>query len=515
MKGMKPPSCRSLIWIGSCVASFLIVAGCKKTDASKTLPSEAGPSTRLDWNLKTLVDAYQKAGHTNPKWDEQARSALTEFARNRSRSTAPNEASRLIISNNCAAAVETGCDDPMVRYLYNRYCQTGSKQALADALCKGAQEMEQSSYPSIRKFYAWQRASQQIIVAYGYGTNIPPEVRRLPVWQDAQANLQATLSDLTMPPEEVYDCCHDFLDEWKGSPEHYDALYHAMEKGFPENWKKSPMMMLLKGEAYIEMAWHARGGGYANTVTSNGWKLFGQRLTVAEKALTNAWQLNPNEPRIAVKMITVELGQGLGRDRMDLWFHRAMALDPNDYDACNAKLWYLEPKWYGSVEDMLAFGRECVHNKQWGGHVPLILMDAHLAVQKDFTDDSSKAAYWKQPEFWLDLKNAFDRFFELNPEETSWYHNYAWYAYQAGQWDALNALISKLGPINYDYFGGKDKFETMVALAKEHAGETKAKDYSTTVRWTAYKSLKAIRPSSPGRIFWRMEDLLDDAAAAA
>jgi hypothetical protein len=468
---MKSPMLKSLIWIALCFAALQIVVACNKSGASK-----ARPLTRLDWNLKTLVDAYENAGHTNLNWDEPATNALNEFARSRSRITVSNEAPGSIISNNCAAAIDAGCDDPMIRYLYIRYCQTGSRQAIAEAFCKAGLDMEQSSYPNIRKFYAWQRASQQLIYAYGYGTNIPAEMRQLPIWQDAQANLQAALSDQTMPPEEAYDCCHDLLNSWKGDSDHYAALYHAMDGGFPENWRNSAMILLLKGEAYTEMAWHARGGGYANTVTSDSWKLFSQHLAVAEKALTKAWQLNTNEPRIAIAMMTVELGQGQGRDRMELWFHRAMELDPNNYDACNSKLGYLEPKWYGSVQDMLAFGRECVQNQQWGGHVPLILMDAHVAIQREFTEDSQKTNYWKQPNVWLDLKSAFDRFFELNPEEISWYHNYAWYAYQAGQWADLNALIPKLGPVNFDYFGGEDEFNKMAALAKKHAGDSKGKD---------------------------------------
>jgi hypothetical protein len=125
---------------------------------------------------------------------------------------------------------------------------------------------------------------------------------------------------------------------------------------------------------------------------------------------------------------------------------------------------------------MLEFGRECVSNKQWGGHVPLILMDAHVAIQQQFAADAEKVGYWKQPQVWTDLNSAFERFFELNPNEISWYHNYAWYAYQAGQWATLNKLIPKLGPVNYDYFGGQDKFEEMVSQAKKHAGETKTKD---------------------------------------
>jgi hypothetical protein len=190
--------------------------------------------------------------------------------------------------------------------------------------------------------------------------------------------------------------------------------------------------------------------------------------------LDKAWKLNPKDERIPREMMTVELGQGKGRDRMELWFNRAMKLDPNDYDACSAKLYYLEPKWYGSTEAMLEFGRECVTNQAWKGQIPLILLDAHKSIQRQYVDDSGKNDYWKQPEVWSDIKSAFDRFFELNPDAIGWYHNYAWYAYQAGQWDTLNEIIPKLGPINYSFFGGKDEFDKMVELAKVHAGKPAA-----------------------------------------
>ena len=41
---------------------------------------------------------------------------------------------------------------------------------------------------------------------------------------------------------------------------------------------------------------------------------------------------------------------------MEEWFRRAMKADPGNYSACSSKLYYLEPKWHGSEEEMLAFG---------------------------------------------------------------------------------------------------------------------------------------------------------------
>ena len=106
---------------------------------------------------------------------------------------------------------------------------------------------------------------------------------------------------MTMPPEEIYVACHDLLDIWKGSNNHYPALYHSMEDLFPNNWTNEPLLLLLKGQSYVQMAWLARGGGYADTVTRDGWKLFQERLATAENALTNAWRLD-SKIRICGKM---------------------------------------------------------------------------------------------------------------------------------------------------------------------------------------------------------------------
>jgi hypothetical protein len=431
---------------------------------------------RLEWNLKTLLGAYQQSGHTNTKWDEAVKGAFTEFARSHCGLAESNEKSSAIISNNCRTAMEAGCDDPMVRYLHIRFCmsQSESKKTFADAFSAAAQELEKSSYPSIRKYYAWQRTTQQFVDTYG--TNTPAAVKKLDAWHQAGMDLLAALSDRTMPPEEAYLACHENMEQWKWSKEFFPHIFDSIRAQWPADWKQYSPFLLLDGEGCIDLAWLARGSGYADKVTKQGWELFRKHLTEAEEDLTHAWQLNTNDSRIAVKMIWVELGQGEDRERMELWFRRALQVDSNNYDACNAKLLYLEPKWYGSVKEMLAFGQECVTNQQWGGHIPLIMVDAHGDIQAQYVSGLEKTNYWSDPAVWKDLKMAFERFFNLNPSGIGWYYNYCWYAYQAQDWTALNAAIPKLGSINYNYFGGKDKFETMRADAKLHAGDSKAKD---------------------------------------
>ena len=53
--------------------------------------SETSRQAVLAWNMKTLVQAYEQADHTNISWDKPAILALTEFARMRAKVVETNE----------------------------------------------------------------------------------------------------------------------------------------------------------------------------------------------------------------------------------------------------------------------------------------------------------------------------------------------------------------------------------------------------------------------------------------
>ncbi len=422
---------------------------------------------RLEWNLATLVGDYERHGRRDPKWDEPAKAGLTSFAQSRALSGSAKGMEALAkIPAAIKTAVSNGCDDPLIRYLHARLVLSSEKHTPkehGEAYRLAAETLSQSQYAPIRKFYAALRAAEALDTG---GTNTPPEVHR---WRrQASQYLNETVKDNAMPSVEVYEACDQLLQAVQNNNSQYEEFYQAFEPIIFKNWPSDPSLFLLKGTFYTDYAWHARGRSYADKVTDQGWRLFGERLVEAEKALGKAWYLNPRDARIACKMITVELGQGKGRPRMEMWFKRATDLNPNNYDAFEAKLYYLQPKWHGSPEDMLEFGRECVKSKKWGGHVPLVLRDAHESLAK-YLEKDERADYWKRPEVWKDIKAAFEKFFTLNPEENGWRHNYALYAYRAEQWDDLNRQLPLLGEINYEFFGGREQFDNMVRLAKEHA----------------------------------------------
>ncbi len=148
-----------------------------------------------------------------------------------------------------------------------------------------------------------------------------------------------------------------------------------------------------------------------------------------------------------------------------------MALNTNYYEACDSKRLFLTPRWGGSDAEMLAFARQCATTTNWGGHVPLVLLDAHREIAGRIQDPHEAAAYWRQKEVWKDVHQGFEKFFALNPGEIAWRHNYAKAAYDAGQWKVFEEQCQLMGPVNYRFFGGQEPFRLMKEEAGRHLRE--------------------------------------------
>jgi hypothetical protein len=231
----------------------------------------------------------------------------------------------------------------MVKYLKLRYTTPPSKdpERLAEAYGELDREMNVSTYPPIRKFHADAhlfshvdliRSNAEMVVSLRKET-MPRLI----------THLEATLHDKSVPVREAYEVASETLLLMSENTNNYKFAYNWI-KPFFENWPNEYLTWLLKGRANVELAWIARGNGYADTITEEGEILFEGRLALAQECLEHAWIVGPKDPEIPHLMMTVMLGQGGGRKRMDLWFNRAMAINTNDYEACGSMLYYLEPK---------------------------------------------------------------------------------------------------------------------------------------------------------------------------
>ncbi|HUA66933.1 MAG TPA: hypothetical protein VMA13_00165 [Candidatus Saccharimonadales bacterium] len=498
---------RSQLYLIACViwaAAGLAYTACGQTGLSPANSPSAKTQQQLDWELKTTVGAYEKIGRTNSAWDAPAKRALAEYALiangvspddmesislttdanvNREDSTGflMDDVMEQIVATNSDAAIKAGCDDPFVQYLHARFYDTqfGRPKVVDREFRRVALEMQKSSYPAEPKFYAAERAFMQ---GEDDATNATAISQKAQIAQFVQEDLLAVLQDKTTPPDEAYIACVDMLNTLNWEKDDYIKTYSLMEPLLFSNWPNDSVSWLLKGIAHIQMGWNAHfgdnfGGPLVLTEAYDSLTREDQNnnpdFAIAEESLNRAWELNPKDARVADEMMQLEmarggLGQGMqvqgaGRARLETWFDRAMKDDPNDYAACFAKLTYLHSKWYGSDEEMLKFGRECVANTNWGGDVPLILLDTHFEI---YINESKKMGYWKQPKVWQDVKAAYDRYIQANPDATDIYRYYAVDAYFAGQWKTFLKLAPKVDAFGYGLFGGKNNFDKTVQYAR-------------------------------------------------
>src|SRR5215475_2050767 len=83
----------------------------------------------LSYNLKTTVEAYDKVGRKDPKWDAGARACLKTFAELRSVTNGLTKELVGSLTTNLPILIARGCDDPMIRYLHTRFVLGMTKSA--------------------------------------------------------------------------------------------------------------------------------------------------------------------------------------------------------------------------------------------------------------------------------------------------------------------------------------------------------------------------------------------------
>jgi hypothetical protein len=104
-------------------------------------------------------------------------------------------------------------------------------------------------------------------------------------------------------------------------------------------------------------AWVARGHGYSNTVTDEGWRLFNERMKQAQSTLEAAASMSPMCPQWYSEMMAVGLAQSWDAARMKEAFDKGIQFEPGYYYLYLQYANYLLPKWDGHPGDAAAFAK--------------------------------------------------------------------------------------------------------------------------------------------------------------
>jgi hypothetical protein len=162
------------------------------------------------------------------------------------------------------------------------------------------------------------------------------------------------------------------------------------------------------------------------------------------------------------------MGQSSARTEMEKWFSRAIKINPGDYTACDRKLYYLEPKWHGSVEEMFQFAREIgrASDDPRALQIPLILPQAHWRLaESNVVGTPPRSDYFKaNPQAWTEITSVYEAYLQRVPRSTYHRTRYAVLAAAAGhpevaqaQFEILDENYSRAVLVNWSMMGLRQK----------------------------------------------------------
>lgn len=369
------------------------------------------------------------------------------------------------------AALDAGCDDPMVLYFFARVAVNTPNQSATHVMRiydRAAREIIPTSYPAHRKFFAQIRFLE-------HAANFP------------------TLDELTRRRQiEAFDAALEYFPQAAGGPgkyiankescniflkvalhlfpdrqEAFNRLFPALEKAVPQ----AEFPLAVKAELYNELAWRARGSrNLEDPATPQQLKQFNEFLALGRQAAQKGWDAAPLEWGCATAMLKMCLADP-DRAAMEKWFARAHLNRPDESVAAWHKFLWLRPDHHGNREECLEFARWCARNGGVNTPIPTILSEAHTYFRSRAPDPLE---YNLKSEFWPDMRQLYDRLIAAEDQRPETYilgerARYLKAAVDAQRWDVLLALMERFGDeINFDTFGGKTRYDFYKRKAQAH-----------------------------------------------
>jgi hypothetical protein len=426
----------------SLLAAMPLLAGAPSTapappDAAKV---EQRVARDVGWYRTNMVEAYERSGSKNAKWDAAAIEALTAAAQlwSDDPKRPGNEEERAWQASHRALAA--GCDDALVQYVHSRMYSVAVLESTDEAsrlAREAASALDRSPYHPMVKLASHVRAAEAIIgdARARNATSAPGAVEQLdaadPYWPKVAQSAD-------VPSSYVNGSFQVYLDKRRELGGDRKIAAAPIFTAFEAAAKKSAVLQMLRARFLVDYAWDARGGKTIDKTTPNAVKIFEERLQAAGDEVRKLVAMDPASPAIAPMMLTVELGCDGDRERMESWFRYGLAVDPGDASLWFTRLHHLEPRWHGSAEEMLEVGAEALATKQWAYRTPFVLAFAHHQLAEDDPDYFTAAVCH-------DIRNIYGPFLEKYPDAHYERSGYAYLLYQCRDYTAANREIKRLG----------------------------------------------------------------------
>ncbi len=248
-----------------------------------------------------------------------------------------------------------------------------------------------------------------------------------------------------------YDSLECRSDEPETMWQLHEQIHQEWEKKFPE----SITARVAHADFLTAYAWHARGSGYSNEVTEEGWRLFGDRLASARTLLDQSKDLPVKCPVWWQVGMTVAIGQSWSKAEFGKLFEEAKAFEPQYfiYDLSQAK--FLMPRWYGEAGDWEAAAEKEIDRP---GGLGLEGYARVISDMRGYYDDifSETKASWRK------ARQGFEAMHARYPASAEILNDYARVACAAEDRELAKKLFAEIGNKVIPYcWGGTKRFKQM------------------------------------------------------
>jgi hypothetical protein len=180
------------------------------------------------------------------------------------------------------------------------------------------------------------------------------------------------------------------------------------------------------GRRHSLAAWEARGQGWAKDVSPEAWARFNSLSRLARTDLVEAWRLRPDRPEAAFLMMGVSEDDPVPGENPRLWFDRTIAAQLDYLGAYGDMLRLLLPRWGGSHEEMLAFGREAAATGRFDTDVPFFALRAARSIyddQKSKHGEAGDSPVYRWPDTYPLLADVLEGYTKAQPQRADYYHS--------------------------------------------------------------------------------------------
>jgi parallel beta-helix repeat protein len=221
--------------------------------------------------------------------------------------------------------------------------------------------------------------------------------------------------------------------------------------GILDEWiKEKPQSItprIVKAKAYVDFAWHARGGEWARDVPDYAWKIFDEKLQKAWAVLTEAEKLEEKDPELYRLFLQAGMGLGKSDEEMNLLFEKGIAVGKWYFLLYFQRAIDLLPRWGGKPGELEAFVRRSAElNEGREGEILYAKLAGEVATMyRNLGPDSFKELGFSYPR----AKQGHIYILEKYPEESYYLNTYCLLASIYEDKETAKGLFEKIGD-NWD-----------------------------------------------------------------